>query len=42
LAGIPAPEEVAEQNRSESLRRLQAALGTSTKVAPAPTPVKKQ
>jgi UDP-N-acetylglucosamine 4,6-dehydratase/5-epimerase len=42
LAGIPAPEEVAEQNLSESLRRLQAALGTSTKVAPAPTPVKKQ
>jgi UDP-N-acetylglucosamine 4,6-dehydratase/5-epimerase len=41
LAGIPAPEEVTERSRAESLRRLQAALGSSTK-APVSTPVRKQ
>jgi UDP-N-acetylglucosamine 4,6-dehydratase len=42
LAGIPAPEEVMEQNRSESLRRLQTALGFLTKTTPGITPVRKQ
>ena len=42
LAGIPAPEDVAEKSRAESLLRLQAILCSLTKAATDPTRVRKQ
>jgi UDP-N-acetylglucosamine 4,6-dehydratase len=41
LAGIPAPEDVSERGRSESLRRLQEALGASVQQKPIPAPAPK-
>jgi UDP-N-acetylglucosamine 4,6-dehydratase len=41
LAGIPEPEEFVERDRSESVRRLQTALGSAARPGPVPAAVRK-